>query len=355
MSILKGDFLGFTFDGIHSSELGVFRVSDGSRYSENLLPTIQDKTTQIPGNDGTYYQGSFYTQRQINFSIAFDELSEKQLRRLKSLFGDKNIHSLVFDELPYKVYKVKTIGTPNLKYVCFDSNASEYFRLNEKGTNIRTKESLYSNFAAPGVDRVYKGEGQLNFVAYAPYAKSRFKYIDEYLVKEVSSWGTLDTNYAKDVSHNLYEWSESSRMVHSATKKKINNKNYILDTCTDSGVLVYNAGDVPTNFILRFYFSGKFTDFTLGDVNNDFLKITGFSLYQGDKGFQINTKLNLLEGINENGEVTGTIYNKYLTHGDFFKIPVTEDPVLLPYYFILPENNPVTNLKGEIEYQYLYY
>ena len=120
MSIIKGDFLGFTFDGIHSSELGIFRVSDGSRYTENLLPTIQDKTIQIPGNDGIYYQGSFYTQKQINFPIAFDELSEDQLRRLKVLFGDKNIHNLIFDEAPYKIYKMKTIGTPNLKYVCFD-------------------------------------------------------------------------------------------------------------------------------------------------------------------------------------------------------------------------------------------
>ena len=99
MSVIKGDFLGFTFDGVHSSELGIFRVSDGSRYSENLLPTIQDKITQIPGNDGTYYQGSFFTQRQINFSVAFDDLSEAQLRRLKVIFGDKNIHSLIFDEI----------------------------------------------------------------------------------------------------------------------------------------------------------------------------------------------------------------------------------------------------------------
>ena len=60
MSIIKGDFLGFTYNGIHSSELGIFRVSDGSRYTENLLPTIQDKTVQVPGADGTYYFGSYF-------------------------------------------------------------------------------------------------------------------------------------------------------------------------------------------------------------------------------------------------------------------------------------------------------
>ena len=72
MSIIKGDFLGFTFDDVHSSELGITRISDGSRYTENLLPTIQDKTIQVPGSDGTYYHGRFYTQNAFNLPITFN-------------------------------------------------------------------------------------------------------------------------------------------------------------------------------------------------------------------------------------------------------------------------------------------
>ena len=117
MTALKGDFLGFQFDNIHSSELGIMRVSDGNRYTENLLPTIQDKTNQIPGDHGTFFFGSYYTQRPINFSIAFDNLSEEQMRKIKEVFGDGKIHDLIFDESPYKVYKVKVNGTPNLKYI----------------------------------------------------------------------------------------------------------------------------------------------------------------------------------------------------------------------------------------------
>jgi len=40
MGGLKGDFISFSFNGVHSSELGITRTSDGSRYNENLLPTI---------------------------------------------------------------------------------------------------------------------------------------------------------------------------------------------------------------------------------------------------------------------------------------------------------------------------
>ena len=50
---MRGDFIGFTYNGFPSSDLGIMRVSDGSRFNENLLPTMQDKTAQVPGGDGT--------------------------------------------------------------------------------------------------------------------------------------------------------------------------------------------------------------------------------------------------------------------------------------------------------------
>ena len=37
---VKGDYIGFTFGDVHSSELGLVRVSDGSRYNEDLLPPL---------------------------------------------------------------------------------------------------------------------------------------------------------------------------------------------------------------------------------------------------------------------------------------------------------------------------
>ena len=44
----KGDYMGFTYNNRHSSDLGIVRTSDGSRFNENLLPTMQDKTVQVP-------------------------------------------------------------------------------------------------------------------------------------------------------------------------------------------------------------------------------------------------------------------------------------------------------------------
>ena len=162
----------------------------------------------------------------------------------------------------------------------------------------------------------------------------------------------MDNYGASDVYFNLYDWVDSSRMVKSGTAKKINKISYKLDEVLSSGVLVYNAGDLPTNFILRFYFTGTMPECIIGDVNINHLGLSDFELYNGDAGIQINSKLNLIEGINEKGEITGTIYNKYLISGDFFKIPVLEELTLIPIKF---EGSAPSGFKGEIDYQYLYY
>ena len=43
-----------------------------------------------------------------------------------------------------------------------------------------------------------------------------------------------------------------------------------------------------------------------------------------DKKIKINTKTNLIEGVDENNKITGSVYNKYIEKGNFFKIPVGE-------------------------------
>jgi len=41
---IKGDFISFTYNGVHSTQLGVVHVTSSNRYTDALLPTIQDKT-----------------------------------------------------------------------------------------------------------------------------------------------------------------------------------------------------------------------------------------------------------------------------------------------------------------------
>ena len=406
MSVIKGDFTGFTFNGVHSSELGLTRVSDGSRYTEELLPAIQDKTVQIPGADGTYYYGSTYTQRPFNISVVFDDMTEEQFVRLKRVFGDKGIHDLIFDEWPYKIYRVKSTGTPNLKYICFNKEIDQNDRDYEINSKIKTKEDLYGVGARSTNGRVYKGEGQINLITYSPFARSRYKYIDQYNFFNVPEWGSMDTAAANNVHYNLYDWVDSVGFRTSNVGKDYNGVTYQIDKVTNNGVMIYNPGDLPANFTLTVVPNETFNGLRL-DLDDNYLNLDGFTLEGNDKAFRINGKLNLIEGLiedsnsyyyiehtpnenpkeeglyeydltNQNYSITtdtsidslktyykqmvgkyepsGNIYNKAIIQGDFFKLPITSD---LEFMRFSPTNSggavPSFDENSRIEYNYLFY
>ena len=385
MSAIKGDFTGFTFNGVHSSELGLTRVSDGSRYSENLFPAIQDKTVQVPGADGTYYFGSYYTQQPFNLSVVYDDMTEEQFQKIKRVFGDKKIHDLIFDEAPYKVYRVKTTGTPNLKYICFDKGIDEFDRDYQNEKKYETKEQLYGIGARSPFGRIYKGEGQINFICYTPVARSRYKYLDQYTMQNVPEWGSMDTASADDVHYNLYDWADASGLKISTASKSVDiggaQKTYQIDVVEDDGVLVYNPGNFSVHFSLSYIFttdpeglsSGKdkngdnyyYWDFNgriIGQNNTEmYLRIKPFSQKRSDdEGFRINGKLNLIEGIKWDSEKqkyvpTGSIYNEYIDAGDFFKIPILFEMTRIPISKVDLNDTESSITSQFIEYDYLYY
>lgn len=288
----KGDFIGFTFNGRHSSDMGIVRTSNGSRYNSNLLPTMQDETVQVPGGDGTYFFGSYYTQKLIPVSIATDKLTESQYRDLSFWLGDKGIHELIFDETPYKKYMVKCTGTPNLNFICFEENGQ----------------------------RVYKGEGNIQFTAYYPYAKSVHKYLDEYDNENKNEWA---------IAAGLKEIQGS----YDGTGDTIN---------------LYNPGDMEADFY-AYYAVNSLNNLTSIYINSNILKFNfPADINTTDTYIRINTKTNLIEGCDEQMKPTGTLYNQFITSGDFFKIPQGESQ-------LLSVGDVGDVICSKIEYDYIYY
>ena len=366
MGVLKGNYIGFTYNGVHSSDLGIVRTSDGSRFNENLLPTMQDKTAQVPGGDGTYFFGSYFTQRQFNVSFAYDSLTEEQIARIKYVFGDKKVHDLIFDETPYKVYSAKVTGTATLKYIPFS----------EGETNRR-----------------YKGEGTIQFTCYFPFARTQLKWL--YLYKQLPQYKDM-TN--EEFEKAVAEWQDAAKLLsgmrltedNSPDKNKTyyrildNNTfieydgedigfdligNYLTDTpeslesagnlvtsyeiglmSGEEGLLdlniqkafyelidseaevdvlingemkLWNPGDIEANFILSIMPEEKGISKGSISIGSKTLSWRDFQLEGNDSEVRINSKLNLVEGYDENGKKTGNIYNKYF-NGFFFKIPVNK-------------------------------
>lgn len=145
------DFIGFRFGPYHSSDLKLTLVSSSNRYQKNLLPTPTDYKVDIPGDNGSYYFGQTFKERDIKVNIVFTNISEMDFRHLAQIFSTDKLQDLVFDEQPYKVYKAKCKSAPDFKFICF--------------------KDPYTG------ERIYKGEGTINFICYHPLAYCFNKYI----------------------------------------------------------------------------------------------------------------------------------------------------------------------------------
>ena len=228
------DFTGFRFGNIHSEDLHLVVVSSSDRYEKNLLPENKDYSIEVPGGNGSYYFGSTFGNREFKVEVAFDNVDEKTWRRISNLFATDKLQDLVFDELPYKTYRAKLKSKPEFKCLCF--------------TDRDTKE------------RVYKGEGTLNFICYQPFAYGFNKYViraaDEYQL-QVPTLPNYDDRF-----ENPYEKQEQ-KIYNTDTKDHYNvNKNmgipwkggYPTIEQVRAGELYFNSPDGKKIIDVRDYF-----------------------------------------------------------------------------------------------------
>lgn len=237
--------------------------------------------------------------------------------------------------------------------------------INSSVTNI-VRESITPYITQPGTQRIYKGDGNIIFTCYYPFAKSVFK--------------SLPSN---EICPNVNEWAASSGMLSYADRV-----NQSIDVPTinieDVTVQLYNPGDVETSCRIYFPFEGNHTISvndvpqygyenilieywdTLLDINEPqhCIQIKNLIRKGADEGFMINTETGIIEGIqsmtyertleNEEEEVniiyitSGNIYNEYMTLGHFFKI----EPNMQPTTSFLRIVGGSDNV--QVSYNYLY-
>lgn len=336
---MKGDFLGFSFDGIHSSSLGITRVSDGDRYEEALFPEIKDRSNEIVGNDGEIFYGSTYGPYSFSISIAFDSMTETQFRRMRRLFGTRKTCELIFDERPYKVYMAKISSPIELEYVCFDEPLKTIGEARD-GVRVaeRNGEEIIREQVTPIVidqtrkQRIYKGEGTIEFICYYPFARQLFKKLDLY------TNSNLITTY-----NNVDEWAESSGILSAADFNKYNIDKTLALSNNNQGynleIPVYNPGDLNVGFYLYIPFP---TNGVIVPANGARIKIRGdenglllkpiVRKTPLDNGIIINSVNRLIEGVSYDPLVerndyrtkswtrSKALYNECIVAGDFPQI-----------------------------------
>lgn len=355
-----GDFIGFSFNGYHSQDLGIVRVSDGDRYKEDLLPDFDDATIDIPGGDGTYYFGSYYKTKKFTINIAFDSLTETQYRNLRRIFSTRKPSILIFDEAPYKAYNVKVEGPPSIEAICFDERKKivgserDGVRVAQRTSNSAALGTATIGAAATGAgedipisdaiireqvtpyintnetERIYKGEGEISLVAYDPFAYAPYKDLQSY--RDIQ-------NYEK-YYNNIDEWKDAAGLKESLDGYDV----FAYDEDENASIInVFNPGDMPAPFQLYIGFGyGNTVDsfsmtLEVKDSEGNYTALENKTLSldtlnqvtSADDGFIINTKNHLIEGVkrivdgdgNVSYKTTGTLYNQYVLGGDFFTIP----------------------------------
>ena len=323
----QGPFLGFTYNGRHSSELGIVRINTGNRAEMPLSPSFKDSTAEVPGGKGLYYFNTQIQQRQFTINFAYDDLTEEDVRELREWLNPLEQGELIFDEEPYKVYTVKPNTQPKLSYLVFNKEiTTETFKLYEPST---VKSS----------GRVYKGEGAIGLTAYYPYAKAPSKELSYYNpnTKE-GGFGSQD------------EWKTAAGF----------DKEVQLDSLE-----CYNRGDIETPVTLNFKVAKDI------NTNETVSGNVGIELYSGttsqigtrigyvymdaskmsvNMNYTINSKLELITDIN------GIARNDIIVASKFFYLPPREKCFFNVNYLsgYTGEQTNSTTAITNIDYDYLY-
>ena len=368
--------MGFSFDNIHSDDLNIIRVSNGDRYDEDLHPEFEDYTLTVPGRDGELYFGSDFKNKTITIDIAFDRLTERDFRRIRKLFSVRKPCKLVFDERPYKVYMAKINKPVELNYICFTEEQkipySEFYnvtdsaglpdgiRMVDDGEGNRIREKIDPWHYTGVSQRIYKGEGSIEFICTNPFAKSQFKTLEEY------------NRY-----NNIEEWQDASGILSSTDYETWGLDRIHLDSDVEgynAYIPVYNAGDIDAPFYLYIPYTntGDYNFGTIAPESGDYIlismddtslilkPITARKHMISENGVIINTNNHLIEGVVYNSELkswttTGEIYNNYIAGGDFGKI-ISSDFDLDSSIGRQKIRINCANAEGiEIAYNYLYY
>lgn len=274
------DYVGFTFGDFKSKDNNIYRVSNGSRYSETAYPTVENKMVSKPGSDGEYYFGSYYRERIFSIDIAYDNVTELQKRTIIQAFSDRKLKEFSWEELPFKAYYAKVNSAPTFTWICFDQGATH---------------------------RLYKGEGSIELICYTPFAHETAKYLSDFPEEQypnVSEWGEAAGLLSKRGTYDIWTGNEGNITAN-----------------------LHNPGDEEADFILRIKpitdeVTVRLMNYeTSQAIDNKIFRLSNLELASGDSGLQIDTSKALIQGLDEKGNLTSNLYEKYKT-GSFFQIPL---------------------------------
>lgn len=157
--------VGFSFCGVHSSDLGVVLGNNDAAMHSITADYITDVET-VNGYEGAYPAGTREGQKEFDLSLICEDMDDGQMARLGWLFGKGKYGELIFDHVPYKNYMVRVTSGITPPTTCYYDNARGVF--------------------------VYSGVATVTLTAFTPRAYMNSDVLEDYPDVDATSKATLE-------------------------------------------------------------------------------------------------------------------------------------------------------------------
>ena len=163
LSILKRQFISFSYGGRDIEDFDLLVVFSSDRLSKELYAPFKDTTTEQEELDGQMFWRSSFNAGQLNFVLATDGITSAQLEDFKRWFQPGIEKELILSEYHNRAILARVSSAPQISLLPFEKEVE----VNIAGTLHKTKTSLY------------KGEISISFVMDDPYWYSLVSVLKE--------------------------------------------------------------------------------------------------------------------------------------------------------------------------------
>lgn len=237
LSILNRQFISFSYGGKNIEDFDLLVIFNGDRLSKEIYAPFNDTTTEQAELDGQMFWRSNFKAGQINFSLATDGMTSKQLEDFKKWFEPGIEKELILSEYHNRGILARVSAPPQMSLLPFEEEVEV------KIGNIveKTKTSLY------------KGEISLSFVMDEPYWYAKESVLQGDITSEVLKLVFEDNIPHKEMlktscllGGNLYFDYEKNEL------KDFNSFSGLNINSNQKDVYLYYCGTAPARPIISF-------------------------------------------------------------------------------------------------------